>query len=140
MLGWDIKRLIQLCHNCWLVEHPFIKWKTNVEGVTNIFCEITPFTAVSFKASLCFENLPKKGKYITFNVTTSRRISSLPSVFGNRETKDCIDSLKCLHISNTVFCIFGIHVIFAEIAIMQNFFYTKTYLCTLKIIFNIYSN
>ena len=48
-----------------------------------------------------------------------RRLSPLPSVFGNSETKDCIDSFKCLHISNTDFWMFGTHVIFAEIGIMQ---------------------
>ena len=41
-------------------------------------------------------------------------------------TKDCINSLKYLHVSNTVFFwMFGTHVIFAEIWIIQLFFLHK---------------
>ena len=69
-----------------------------------------------------------KGKYITFNVTTSRQVSSLRSVFGISQTKDWIDSLNYLHISSNFFGIFGTHVIFPEIDIMQiSFLYKKVF-------------
>ena len=72
-------------------------------------------------------------KCTIFNVITSKRLSFLPSAFGNSETEDCIDSLKCLHISNTVFFyMFGTHVTFAEIGIMQIIFLYKRLLLHIK--------
>ena len=50
-------------------------------------------------------------------------------LFGNSETSDCIDSLKCLHISILFSRMLGIHVVFAKIRTMHLIFYTKKYLC-----------
>ena len=61
-------------------------------------------------------------------------------LFGNSETSDCIDSLKCLHISILFSRMLGIHVVFAKIRTMHLIFYTKKYLCILKVVLYIYKN
>lgn len=106
-LGYTIKWLIQSNKNHVSVTNQFIMCR-NQELSLIILWKNNPDTHETSLIPLHFK---------IFN-HTSRWLSSPLSILGNSETKDYIDSLKCLHISITVFWKCDIHEIFAEIWIM----------------------